>query len=366
MDNSRDAAQVKLLIPPKGCALLVTSRQHFALPGLKARNLDVLPVEESKKLLLEIAPRIKGEAEAITKLCGNLPQALRLAASTLKERRNLDPGDYSRRLGDEKQRLKLLSPGKDKDESVEASISLSYGLLNTEEQERWRMLGVFPDTFDVAAATAIWDLGGEAAEAEEAREASETLSKLMQFSMLQWNEGTKRYVLHDLMRDFARGKMEAAEREEGARRHAEHYRNVLAFANQLYLKGGESVMQGLALFDLEWGNIQAGQAWAAGYAADDERAARLCSAYPIAGVHCLNLRLHSREWINWLEAALCAARSQKDRRAEGAHLGNLGIAYFQLGEPRRAIDYYEQQLLIVREIGNRRGEGAALGSPTRT
>ena len=51
-----------------------------------------------------------------------------------------------------------------------------------------------------------------------------------------------------------------------------------------------------------------------------------------------------------------------DRRGEGNALGNLGSAYFQLGDARRAIGYYEQALVISREIGDRRGEGNALGN----
>lgn len=38
---------------------------------------------------------------------------------------------------------------------MEASISLSYALLSPEMQQRWRMLGVFPDTFDASAAAAL-------------------------------------------------------------------------------------------------------------------------------------------------------------------------------------------------------------------
>lgn len=41
-------------------------------------------------------------------------------------------------------------------------------------------------------------------------------------------------------------------------------------------------------------------------------------------------------------------------------MGNLGVAYAVLGEPRRAIEFYEQALVIDHEIGDRRGEGNAL------
>jgi tetratricopeptide (TPR) repeat protein len=47
-------------------------------------------------------------------------------------------------------------------------------------------------------------------------------------------------------------------------------------------------------------------------------------------------------------------------------LDNLGLAYAALGEPRRAIEYYQQALAIAREIGDRRGEGNRLGNLGRT
>ncbi len=42
--------------------------------------------------------------------------------------------------------------------------------------------------------------------------------------------------------------------------------------------------------------------------------------------------------------------------------GNLGNAYTELGEARKAIKYYDQALAITREIRDRRGEGANLGN----
>ena len=49
-----------------------------------------------------------------------------------------------------------------------------------------------------------------------------------------------------------------------------------------------------------------------------------------------------------------------DRRGEGNALGNLGLAYSDLGEYQKAIEYYEQALEIAREIGDKQGEGNAL------
>jgi tetratricopeptide (TPR) repeat protein len=59
---------------------------------------------------------------------------------------------------------------------------------------------------------------------------------------------------------------------------------------------------------------------------------------------------------------LAIAREIGDRRGEGNALGNLGLAYYRLGQAERAIGFYEQHLAIAREIGDRRGEGTALGN----
>jgi tetratricopeptide (TPR) repeat protein len=350
MDNAKDAPQIRPLIPPAGCVLLVTSRFHFLVPGLQARNLDTLPVEKAKELLLKIAPRIDGEAVALAKLCGYLPQALRLAATALAERVDMAPSDYRQRLAEEGNRPKLLAAG---NESVEASISLSYGLLDAEAQKRWRMLGVFPEAFDGAAAATVWSV--------EKHTAEDSLGLLTQYSMLEWNEKTRRYRLHDLMRDFARQKLSDGEKYEASLRHARRYVEVLGHADALYLKGGASVLSGLALFDLERTNIEVGQAWAATCGEGERLAAEACNRYPDAGVYCLALRHHPRERIRWLEAGLSAARRLKNKSAESLHLGNLGTAYESLGEYFRSIEYYEKVLDIARETGDRRSEGRALG-----
>lgn len=144
-------------------------------------------------------------------------------------------------------------------------------------------------------------------------------------------------------------------------RYAQHYLRVLSTANDLYEESGDSITKGLALFNLEHVNIERGQTWASENMQNDD-AAQLCNDYPDAGTHVINLRLYARQQIRWLEDALNAARHLKDRYGEGNHLGNLGVAYADLGETRKSIEYYEQYLTIAHEIGDRRGESIALGN----
>jgi tetratricopeptide (TPR) repeat protein len=345
MDNAANAEQIEPLIPPAGCLLLVTSRQHFTVPGLVAKNLDTLSAADARDLLLTIAPRIETQADEIAALCGHLPLALRLAAAAMVKYRNLSATDYVRRLRDRQKRLQL----------IEASLSLSYELLSEALRERWRWLAVFPDTFAHYSAATVWEV--------EVDEAQDTLGELMVTSLVEWNEISGRYRQHDLARLFADAKLSAEERTVGQKRFATHYRDMLGAARELYLKGGDSLLRGLALFDLEWSNIQAGHAWVTAQVdAADADVARLGMTYPDAGAYVLGLRQHSRGWISWLEIALAAAQRLQHRAGEGVALGNLGTAYADLGEPHRAIQFYEQALLIVREIGDRYGEGAVLGN----
>ena len=175
MDNAASAEQVEPLIPPAGCLLLVTSRQHFTVPGLAAKNLDTLGAADARDLLLIIAPRIETQADEIATLCGHLPLALRLAAAAMVKYRNLTAADYVRRLRDRQQRLQL----------IDASLSLSYELLSEALRERWRWLAVFPDTFASDAAAAVWVV--------EIAEAQGLLGELIATSLVEWNETSGRY-----------------------------------------------------------------------------------------------------------------------------------------------------------------------------
>lgn len=344
MDNAASREQVEPLMPPAGSLLLVTSRFHFTLPGIVARNLDEMSQGDARDLLLKLSPRIANKSDEIARLCGRLPLALRLAGSALAERLYLSPSKYARRLREGQERL----------DPVEASINLSYELLSPNQRPLWRMLTVFPGTFAATAAAAVWELESDLAQ--------EALWGLVGCSLVEWEEKEERYRLHDLARQFADGRIEAKERDTAQQRHARHYLRVLRDADDFYLKGGEAVLLALRLFDTEWSNIQAGFTWAASRVREDDEAAKVCGDYPDAGTHLLNLRQHPRERIRWRETALAAARQRKDKAEEGLHLRNLGLAYADIDETRRAIEFYEQALAIARDMGDRRSEGKALGN----
>ena len=59
---------------------------------------------------------------------------------------------------------------------------------------------------------------------------------------------------------------------------------------------------------------------------------------------------------------LAIAHEFGDGWGECSALGNLGLAYAKLGQPEKAIEFHEQALVIEREIGDSRGAGNALGN----
>jgi len=75
----------------------------------------------------------------------------------------------------------------------------------------------------------------------------------------------------------------------------------------------------------------------------------------------LDLRGYRIERVIANETGLTAARKLERRHNEGAWLGNLGLAYSEMGQADKAIEYYQQALDIAREVGDRRSEGNSLG-----
>lgn len=350
LDNAANREQVEMLLPPTGCAMLITSRQKFTLPGLKARNMELLPPADSCDLLLSIANRIGDQADNLANLCGYLPIALRNAASLLAESIDVDVAEYAKKLKEAKTRLDL----------VDATFSLSYDLLPPNYQSQWSMLSVFPADFDRAGAAAVWEMDIEAS--------TKALSDLAKWNLAEFDPAKKRYLLHDLARDFAASRLRPEAGRSVQQKHAEYYKNVLSKVDELYVKGGKEMAAGRDLFDREFMNIKAGQKWAVDMIRSDsnsegiESALQLASDYASEGAYAIEMLLGPRERIRWLETALHAAKQLKNSKLECSHLCNLGIAYVQIHEVQRAIDILEQSVSMSQRIGNRSGELNSLGN----
>lgn len=193
-DNVSNAEQVMTLIPPASCFLLLTSRQKFVLPGIAPLNLDTLPLDDAEKFLLRITPRVEKYAYEIASLCGGLPLAIRVIGTALAMQSDIEPEDYIQRLKNVKVRL----------EPVEASLRLSYEMLNQEQQTFWRFLAIFPDTFTRQQAGALWSKPYELTK--------ERLSELVSYSLVNYNPIEKTYHLHDLVRLFVDSLLDEDER----------------------------------------------------------------------------------------------------------------------------------------------------------
>lgn len=361
-DDARDADHVLPLLPPAGCVLLITTRNRFDAGKLKRNaylDLSSLPRSDAAQLLLERCDRLtQAEAEALAERCGDLPKALQAAASLLAHDPTRRVANYLTDLASYRNRLAHLRDPADSDLDVEATLGMSYEALPDGIQMALCQLSMMPASFDLAAAEAVLRV-----DAESSAGGAGAVRTLYQRCLVEWTKETDRYHLHDLVRAFALGRIDAVEADAAQSRHASHYRNKFAEAGYAYERGGDGLYFGLSWFDLEQEHLAAAQRWAAKCSSSDETSARICIDLSLRGENLLRLRLRlsPKDRMVWHQAALQAARWLGDQRSEGSALGNLGVAYKNQGELHRAIDYYEQSLTLARQLGDHLNEGKVLG-----
>ena len=169
LDNARDAAQVRPLLPgSSSCAVLVTTRNRT--PDLvSTRFVDLNVLEDTEALAL--FSRIVGEERAAAEpdataevlvACAGLPLAIRICAARLAARRQWRIATLAGRLRNEHRRLDELSIG---DLAVRASFQVSYGSLRSpargvDPARVFRLLGLWQGTWiSLAAAAALLGRG---------------------------------------------------------------------------------------------------------------------------------------------------------------------------------------------------------------
>jgi transcriptional regulator with XRE-family HTH domain/tetratricopeptide (TPR) repeat protein len=355
LENVANAEQVEQLRPGAGSLLIVTSRARLALAGHVGVTLAPLELADACALIDTLAPHANAVQDTLAGLCGGLPLALSLAGRALAERPDLDPHEYAARLADDSGRLAQLDAagsGGGSGGGVEASFELSFQMLEPTLRAELCALSVFPQGFDRAAVAAVWGLDLAATDAR--------IGQLVRFNLLEWDGAGKvaRYRLHDLVRLFVDARLPGEARLAAGLRHAQHYAERL-FTAGADLEGGHDPAAALASIDQEWPHVRAAFAFCRAHANDVEGAGELCSRMP-AATTVLRLRLHPRERIEWLEAALGQARARGDGRLSGRLLANLGRAHQELGDPRRARELCSAAQAIAEACGDTHTQAHAL------
>ncbi|MFI6035088.1 ATP-binding protein [Streptomyces sp. NPDC051315] len=209
LDNARDEGQVRPLLPAAGAGMVVvTSRRMLTgLDSVHRLPLGELSPREAAELLTGLvgAERAAADPAALAEVaerCGHLPLALRVAGNWLATRTGWTVRRLADRLAVDDRRLDALAAG---DVRVDAAFALSYRQLTPSAARLFRRLALVPGP-DVGAAGAAVLTGQRVFDAED------TLEELVETGLL--GADGDRYRLHDLLRLFARARLEA---EENAR-----------------------------------------------------------------------------------------------------------------------------------------------------
>ncbi|MFI9012393.1 BTAD domain-containing putative transcriptional regulator [Actinosynnema sp. NPDC053489] len=375
LDDAWDAEHVRLLLPPgAGSVVLVTTRRRLeslvVSNGARMLTLDTLSDDEAVRLVDEVVGKPVSDQEpaavrGLVELCGNLPLALRIAAAKLVSSPEWTVEALVAQLSDDAVRLRTLDLA-DTGVGVERALAVSYRNLPPELAETFRAAGLVPGRWvspHAIAAVCDIDLGTAAARLADLADAHLLVE--------QWRGG---FVLHDLVRLYARGVVE--HRERGLRRLMDHYLSACDHARRLIRPASDGLdftgdptvprpatpSQALSWFDKEWANVIA-LVHAGAEAGLHEQVWQLVR---LVHTYCVT-RLVSREWHGVAEFGLASARAIGDRRGEmlvlhavhdvnnraGALRGTLDQARLahriavDLGEPRHLVMTLDQLALAL-------------------
>ncbi|WP_449062766.1 BTAD domain-containing putative transcriptional regulator [Planomonospora algeriensis] len=306
LDDAAGLAQIRpLLSVPVGNAILVTSRESFALVDDCARvRIGELRRTEASAMFAKLvgAGRAAEDVRAtgrLIELCGSLPLAVGIAGARLANRPRWAVADLVARLEDEHRRLHELEAG---DLAVRSSLAVSYDLLaggahplDRLAARTLRVLGVL-EVADVTAHVvgALLD--------EPAERAEQALERLVDAHLVECDE-PGRYRLHDLVRLFAReqASLDGPDANGAALNRA--LKTYIATAHLAVRLGGHPV---LAHSRIEPGTNPA----------------------PLASEHDADTWL-GREWANLMSVASQAMERSAEKEGETVRLGaNLVFAFF--------------------------------------
>ncbi|MEV0481010.1 BTAD domain-containing putative transcriptional regulator [Streptomyces sp. NPDC050508] len=204
LDNARDSAQVRPLLPgAPGCLVIVTSRDRLAglvaVDGATPLRLDMLSVPEARALLAQRLGqrRVAAEPDAVEEIiarCARLPLALSVTAARVATQSALSLAAVAEELRDGAAGLDPFH-GLDAAADVRAVFFWSYRALTPDAARLFRLLAVHPGPdLTLPAAASLAGL--------TVPQTRQLVRELLQAHLLD-ESVPGRYASHDLLRAYA-------------------------------------------------------------------------------------------------------------------------------------------------------------------
>jgi DNA-binding SARP family transcriptional activator/tetratricopeptide (TPR) repeat protein len=375
LDNARDAAQVRPLLPGSaGCLVVVTSRSQLgglaAVEGARLLPLGLLTEQEARELLAGRlgAGRVGAEPAAVTeliRLCARLPLALAVTAARAAARPEHPLAALAAELRAAGGPLDVLDAGEPA-ASVRAVFSWSYRQLSPAAARLFRLLGSHPGP-DISVPAAATLAGAEPAQARC------LLAELGRAHLIAVH-APGRYALHDLLRAYAAEQAHAVD-GDAARRAAVgrllgHYLHTAYAAAVLVNPSRTSLCidapepgatserladqrQALAWFEAEHHVLLAAATMAAETGFD-----RHACQLPLVMAGYLDASGHWNELAAAARSALDAAARLGDAGGQAAAHRVLAGAHAQLARYDLARAHLADSLGLYRRLGDRAGQAA--------
>jgi DNA-binding SARP family transcriptional activator len=373
LDNARDAAQVRPLLPAgSGCLVVVTSRAQLAdlvaVEGARPLAVEPLRPADARDLIVRRigADHVAREPAAVAQIvdrCAGLPLALAIVAARASTIPRSSLSTLAADLGRAGDRLDALTTG-DPAADLRAVFSWSYRSLSAAAARLFRLLGLHPGP-DITTAAAA------SLAARSPAQVRPLLAELRRANLVVAREDG-RYALHDLLRAYA---ADLAERLEPERHRAtatlrvlDHYLHSAHAADALLGQDGVAVAVAPPAPGVTPERPSDAPSWfAAEHAvllAVVERAApagRDSHAWQLAAVLAtyLDRGSHWYELAATQRAAVAAARRSADPSAEAGAHRFLARAYTRFGRLDDAEVHLRHALDLYGRCGERRGEGGA-------
>ena len=341
LDGTEDADNLGVVLAVRGqCGVLVTSRNRADAPAI-LQDLEPLAADDAVKLLQAWAEaQLDDQPAAVTvcQLVGRLPLAVRLVGRYLRSTQET-VSEYLTTL--EKTPLGALDRGKRRRESVPVLLAKSLGQVSGEAQQVLGLVGL------LALASFRREIVAAVFEVEE-NQVGQWLGELVTYGLLNRGVEGAYEVSHALIHTYARERLRVA---------PERANRLITIYDALARHYSKQGLDDYTPFDAERVHMIR---LIEGCAKREEWASVCQLVWALYGY--LENQGHPTDLQTVLTLGVKAAQQLGDQRNEGAFLGSLGLAYYDLGRVTEAIDYHQRALAIDCEIEHRRGEGADLGN----